>query len=190
MIAQLGSVALLLHIIGVTIVSTGTLGGLLLNEIVWRTLERDSAQGAAIARVGRYFGPMSQAGAVVMLASGLLLLATRNWAYVGQTWLTIKFGIYILLWLNGLLVARPAARQFGRLLPYWLAHQSAPSAPSIGMITALSATGGSGNVTSATASHSKLAAALADVRSRMKLFYISQTLMLLMVLVLAVFKFR
>jgi hypothetical protein len=171
------SFALLLHLVGLTLIAAGTIGGLALHRAIGRSLAGAPAQAAAAARVGRHFPIMTQAGAVVMLLSGLGLLATRQWIYVGQPWLTVKLGLYVLLWLNGLLVARPAAQQFGRALPQWVAIQGAlplSAAPQ-------------GTTTS---SRAEIASALARVRRRLTLFHTSQALGVATILILAVFKFH
>ena len=173
---SLWSLALLLHLGGITLLAAGTIGGLMLHRTIWRDLDDAPAQAAAAVRVGRHFPLMTQAGAVVMLLSGLALLATHQWVYVGQPWLTVKLSLYALLWLNGLFVARPAARQFSRVLPEWLAVHD--------LLRAAVA------VEAAPSSRAEVAAALARVRRRLTIFHANQTLGLALIIILAVFKFH
>ena len=173
---SLWSFALLLHIGGITLLAAGTIGGLMLHRTIWHDLANTPAQAATAMRVGRHFPLMTQTGAVVMLLSGLGLLASRQWIYVGQPWLTAKLSLYVLLWLNGLFVARPTTRQFGRVLPEWLAAQE--------LLPVAVATD------APPSSRAELAAALAQVRRRLTIFHTNQTLGLAIILVLAVFKFH
>jgi hypothetical protein len=173
---SLWSFALLLHLGGITLLAAGTIGGLMLHRAIWRDLASAPAQAAAAVRVGQHFPLMTQSGAVVMLLSGLLLLAARQWVYVGQPWLTVKLSLYALLWLNGLCVARPAARQFGRVLPKWLAVH--------GLLPATVA------ADAAPSGRAEIIAALAQVRRRLTIFHTNQTLGLALIIILAVFKFH
>ena len=173
---SLWSFALLLHLGGVTLLAAGAIGGLMLHRAIWRDMANTPAQAAAAVRIGHHFPILTQTGAVVMLISGVLLLATRHWVYVGQPWLTAKLSLYALLWLNGLFVARPASRQFGRVLPEWLAAHDR-------QLVAVSAD-------AAPSSRAELATARALVRRRLTIFHTNQTLGLAIILVLAVFKFH
>jgi hypothetical protein len=48
-----------------------------------------------------------QAGTLLMLLSGFLMLKALSWAVVGQWWFIVKMILVVALILNGMLVARP-----------------------------------------------------------------------------------
>lgn len=48
-----------------------------------------------------------QAGTLLMLLSGFLMLKALSWAVAGQWWFIIKMAFVVALVLNGMLVARP-----------------------------------------------------------------------------------
>jgi uncharacterized membrane protein len=171
------SFALLFHMIGFSLIAGGMIGGITLHRAIWRNLADAPAQATTAARLGLHFPLMIQAGAMVMLLSGLGLLAARQWVYLGQPWLTVKLSLYVLLWLNGLLVARPASRQFERTMSKWLAAQAMlppPAAPE----------GAAANY------RAEIGAALAQIRRRLTLFHANQALMVAVVVIMAVFKFH
>jgi uncharacterized membrane protein SirB2 len=184
-------IALLLHMLGIIVLSGGAVGGLILDRVVWRNLATAPQQAAAAGRVSRYFPIVAQLGAAVMLLSGVLLLAARNWAFVGQPWLTLKLALFILLLLNGMLVAKPAGQQLGQLMPQWLAQQTSAAPPAAPAGTPLVVgAGGAGALAGVAAASTELSAALARVRRRLTLFHLTQNLMMFTVFALAVFKFN
>jgi hypothetical protein len=62
------------------------------------------------------FGLTAQTGGLLMLITGTWLLATRGWADLRQPWLHIKLTIYVLLFIGGPLIARPAGQRMSAAL--------------------------------------------------------------------------
>jgi hypothetical protein len=169
------NLGLLLHIIGIVTLSSGAVGGVIVNRMLWAAVQRAPEQAKALARVNVNFGWSARIGSGIMLLSGLVLLAASNWVYWGQFWLWIKLGLFVLLLVNGALVAEPAEKKLDSLL-----EQSAATSSPV-------RTGG-GNV--ALAENTGVEAGLAAVRQRLNFFHISENIMFLLVLVLGVFKFN
>lgn len=96
--------------------AAGSLGGVFVHTQLVRALRTEPAHAAGIGQLGTRFGMLAQAGALLLLVSGVLLLGSRGWADVGQPWLSFKLGIFVALLLNGVLVARPTGARLGAVL--------------------------------------------------------------------------
>ncbi len=160
--ASLHIFALFLHIIGITLIAGGFVGSIIAERLLWDYLKHEqSGLAAVIAPLLRRFPPVIQVGTVLMLISGLLLLWSNQWAYWGQLWFTAKLILYVLLILNGALVATPVSEKLIVLLI---------------------------KPESRTEFSLSLRAALPAIRQRMYLFLLTQTAMLLVVYLLSVYK--
>ena len=103
-------ITLAVHVLCFALVATGVIANDVVHVTVRRAVGRGaSADAASIARMMPRFALLSQIGAVLMLLTGIGLLAERHWADWGQGWLTAKLIVFGVLILNGPLVARPAA---------------------------------------------------------------------------------
>lgn len=100
-------IALSLHLLCLVLLASGGVGSLWLHAALKRALPQGPAQAAALGRVSATFGLIASTSALGMLASGLLLMASRGWADWGQPWLMMKLALFTMLFLNGVLVAKP-----------------------------------------------------------------------------------
>ena len=105
--------ALALHLLCLVLLAAGGVGGGFLHLAVARMVRTEPREALAVARIGARFGMLATAAALLMLATGVGLLATRGWADVGQPWLSAKLTIFVALFLNGLLVAKPNGARLG-----------------------------------------------------------------------------
>ena len=104
--------ALALHLLALVLLAAGGVGGLFLHVALRRAMS-NAPKAAAIGQVGAAFGAVATGAALLMLVTGLLLMASRGWQDWGQPWLSAKLAIFTLLFLNGLLVAKPTAPRLG-----------------------------------------------------------------------------
>lgn len=100
--------ALLFHLVALTVLACGGLGGGLLHIRLRNALRTAPAQAGALGPLAMNFGIVAQIGALLMLLSGIALLASRGWADWGQHWLSTKLTIFVIMVANGVLVAKPA----------------------------------------------------------------------------------
>jgi hypothetical protein len=104
---QLFSIGLFIHIIGITCIAGGAVGGLVLENQIWKHVHQSPEKVSVLAPLMSKYPAIIQAGTLLMLLSGFLMLKALSWAVVGQWWFIIKMALVVALVLNGLLVARP-----------------------------------------------------------------------------------
>lgn len=155
---QLFPFGLFIHIIGITCIAGGSIGGLLLEKQIWKHV-KESPENV------RVFGPLMskypviiQAGTLLMLISGLMMLDALGWKTAGQWWFIIKMAFVIALVLNGVLVARPNGARLRSLVPLLIKGEN-------------------------------VQIEINKVRRNLTVFHISELSMLLLVYLLAVFRF-
>ena len=100
-------IGLLFHIIGIFLLAGGSIGNLVVEKLFWHYLNKFSEKSKTLSVLLSRFPKIILTGSMLMLASGLLMLYSVNWAFWGQTWLTIKLCLYAVLLFNGLLIAKP-----------------------------------------------------------------------------------
>ncbi|HET7249099.1 MAG TPA: DUF2269 family protein [Gemmatimonadales bacterium] len=103
--------ALAIHLLCFAVLAGGSLGAKVLHGALRTKIESVPAQAAVLLSAMLRFSIVAQIGAGLMLVSGIGLLATEHWGYWGQGWLYVKLALFVLLVINGPLVARPAAMQ-------------------------------------------------------------------------------
>jgi hypothetical protein len=109
-------VALALHLLCLVLLAAGGIGGGFLHLALARMVRTEPRQALVVARIGARFGMVASTAALLMLATGVGLLATRGWADWGHAWLSVKLSLFAALFLNGLLVARPNGARLGAAL--------------------------------------------------------------------------
>ena len=103
--------ALAIHLLCFAFLSGGAIGAKVLHGAMRARIAGTPAQAAVLLSAMLRFSIVAQIGAGLMLVSGIGLLGTERWAYWGQGWLYVKLALFVLLVINGPLVARPAAMQ-------------------------------------------------------------------------------
>ena len=87
-------------------------GSFLTERLLWHRLSlRATGQALALLPLLRQFLTLSQAGLVLLLLSGSLLLFSTSWAVQEMGWRVGKLILSGLMLLNGLLVAQPTTNQ-------------------------------------------------------------------------------
>lgn len=104
-------IALAIHLLCFAVLAGGALGAKVLHGAMRGQIAGAPAQAAVLLSAMLRFSIVAQVGAGLMLVSGVGLLWVEHWAYWGHGWLYAKLALYVLLVLNGPLVARPTAKQ-------------------------------------------------------------------------------
>jgi hypothetical protein len=165
--ASFYSLGLLLHIVGLFLIAGGSVGSLVVERLLWQHVGQGKiGLASGLLPLLRQLPVVIQIGSFSMPLSGLLMLQQVQWSYWGQLWLTGKLMLYVLLVLNGILVAKPAGERLAQTLsgmtaPLLAGLKDAPAPPD---------------------------AALPAIRQRMLVFTLTQFGMLLLLLVLSTFK--
>ncbi len=108
--------ALLFHLLSFLIIAGGAIGSLTVYFALRRAVQSAPAQVPGLVSMVPRFGIMAQVGVLLMILSGVGLMSSRGWVDWGQTWLTIKLLLVVLLSLNGELVAKRLGKKMGKAL--------------------------------------------------------------------------
>jgi hypothetical protein len=108
--------ALLLHLLSLTIISAGLLGSVTIYLAFRKALTAAPAQLPGLGSIFPRFAIVTQIGLGLMILSGLAVMASKGWSDWGQTWLTVKFVIIIILFLNGNIVGKATGMRMGKAL--------------------------------------------------------------------------
>ncbi len=151
---------IVLHILSLVVLSGGALGSIITDRSFWANLGKNNQHAAAIAKLSGLLAGMAQIGSILSLITGLSLLALSKWVYIGHLWMQIKLALFVLLFLNGFLVAKPIAAKLKELFIRLNKGEVSPSD-----------------------------SAFAAIRSRLSTFHIVQTIGLVILVCLGVLKF-
>lgn len=109
-------IGLLLHIFGIFCIAGGSIGSLVLESRFWKLAYTSPGEAKIFLPVLKTYPMIIQIGSLLMIVSGVLMLQSLNWIFWGQSWFYIKLSLFILLVLNGLLVAKPTAGKIAKEL--------------------------------------------------------------------------
>lgn len=155
---SLFSLGLFVHIIGITCIAGGSVGGLVLENQIWKHVHASPEKVSVLGPLMSKYPIIIQSGTLLMLISGLIMLGATHWVMVDQWWFIIKMILVVALVLNGMLVAKPTAEKLRKLIPQ-IVHGE------------------------------PLQFEVQRLKKRMMIFHISEITMLLIVYLLAVFRF-
>lgn len=155
---HLFSIGLFIHIIGITCISGGSIGGLILESHIWKQVRESPNNVHILGPLMSKYPIIIQAGTLLMFISGLIMLGALGWEVVSQWWFIVKMAIVVALVLNGTLVAKPNSARLRMLVPSLIKGEN-------------------------------VAVQIGKVKRNMTLFHISELTMLLLVYLLAIFRF-
>jgi uncharacterized membrane protein len=109
-------VTLAAHLVSLTVLAGGGVGATVMHTALSAAVRRSAAEASALAGTLLRFAMTAQLGAVLMLLTGVGLLAERQWADWGRPWLMAKLVLFVLLVLAGPIIARPAGASLQKAL--------------------------------------------------------------------------
>jgi len=98
--------ALVVHITGLTIMAGTTLADYVIFKKFWKQFAADKAGAAIIYKAMSGFAMLFGIGFILLLVSGVTMMAITHGAFGEQLWFRIKFGLIIIIILNGILLGR------------------------------------------------------------------------------------
>jgi uncharacterized membrane protein SirB2 len=108
--------ALVIHITGFTMMAGITLADFVTTRQFWKQFATDKPKGIginnAMAKFPKFFG----IGIILLILSGVTMMAITNGAFGEQIWFQIKFGLVILIIVNGLAIGRRQGTKLRKLL--------------------------------------------------------------------------
>lgn len=105
---NIATITLAVHLVSLTILAGGGVGAFVMQTAVNASIRRSASEAAVLANTMLRYAVTAQLGAMLMLLSGLGLMAERHWGDWGHPWLMVKLSIFVILVLTGPLIARPA----------------------------------------------------------------------------------
>src|SRR5687768_13265289 len=100
----ISNIALITHIIGSSVMTGATIQDYSITQQFWKHFATDRSRGLAIrearGRSPQFFG----IGIACLIVSGVTMMFITNGAFGEQVWLRIKFGLVILIIINGIML--------------------------------------------------------------------------------------
>jgi type IV secretory pathway TrbD component len=110
------NIALITHLAGLALMAGATIQDFSITRQFWKHFAIDRSRGLAI-REARERSPLFFGiGAACLIVSGLIMMVLTKGVYGEQLWFRIKFGLVILIIINGILLGRLQAGRLGKLL--------------------------------------------------------------------------
>lgn len=110
--ANLYHTALVVHIIGVTIAAGIALSSYIVTRQFWKQYELDKGKGKIVQETMRGFQLQPRIGLLLLVFSGISMMALTNGVFGEQLWFRIKFGLVLVIIAHGIIMGR---RQVARL---------------------------------------------------------------------------
>ena len=161
-------IALIIHIVGITLMAGTTLVEYLLTKHFWKLYASDRSKAITSNENGFNFHLLVNIGVIMLILSGVTMLVVFQGAFAKQIWFQIKIGLIIIIAINGSVFGRGQDMKLKRLISLEklnFQHRHSPG-------------------------QENREEDLTRVKHRLDLFYISQLSMFLTVFTLSVFKFN
>jgi hypothetical protein len=84
---------------------------------IWKHIGESPEKAHVLGPLMSKYPLIIQAGTLLMLFSGMIMLGALGWTVAGQWWFVIKMVFVVALVLNGVLVARPNGQKLQMLVP-------------------------------------------------------------------------
>lgn len=161
-------IALITHIVGITLMAGTTLVEYLLTKHFWKLYANDRSRAISSNEDGFNFHLLVDIGVIFLILSGVTMLVIFQGVFAKQIWFQIKIGLIVIIAINGSVVGRRQDMKLKRLLSLERLNFHQDGSP------------GQENRNED----------LLKVKNRLDLFYTSQLLMFLTIFTLSVFKFN
>lgn len=110
------SLGLFIHIVGITITSGGSIGGYLLERQIWKHIPESPLKSKSLTCLLSKYSMIIHTGTLLMIISGIMMLAALGWVAVGQQWFVIKMVFVIGLSLSGFFIGGPNSMRLHKLI--------------------------------------------------------------------------
>jgi len=106
--------ALVLHIVGITMMGGATVVDYLGFRKFWASLIPDKTRAITFLEVGKTCQRIMGIGMLLIIISGVTMMAIMHGVWGEQVWFRVKFGLLLLIILNGLGIRRILASRVSR----------------------------------------------------------------------------
>ena len=108
--------SLFLHIVSIFILAGGAIGGIIMELTLWPTALTNVKIAGILGKAYGRFPFFATLGAILLLLSGICLLAASGWAFLSASWLQVKLVLFLFLFLHPIFTVKPAGAKLGALL--------------------------------------------------------------------------
>jgi hypothetical protein len=109
-------IALITHIVGITLMAGTTLVEYLLTKHFWKLYASDRSRAITTNEGGFNFHLIVNIGIILLILSGVTMLVITQGVFAKQIWFQIKIGLIIIIAINGSAVGRREDVKLKRLL--------------------------------------------------------------------------
>lgn len=110
------NLALVMHIVGITLMAGATAVEYITFRQFWKTIPSDKAKGMVIWGTISDYQKMMGIGMLIIIIGGVVMMYYLHEAWGVQLWFRIKFGLVVLVIINGLGIRRILGSRLGKLL--------------------------------------------------------------------------
>jgi len=107
---------LTMHLMGFVMVAGTTVADFIAFRQFWNQYELDVVKGRAVFQAISKFPILFRIGIILIILSGVGMMAITHGVFGEQLWFRIKFALVIMVILNGLITGRRQSRRLGRIL--------------------------------------------------------------------------
>ena len=108
--------ALVIHIMGLATMAGTTLADYIMTKQFWKQFAADKLQAFAINKAMAKLVLLFGIGIILLVLSGISMMWLTNGMWGEQLWFRIKFGLVIVIIINGLAVGRRQGNQLRKLV--------------------------------------------------------------------------
>jgi len=112
------SIALVCHIIGIIMMAGTTLSDYVIFKQFWKLLATDKSKGMAVNQAMSKSALLFGLGFLLILISGIVMMYITHGIFGEQTWFRIKFGLILVIVINGLITGRRQGLKLRKLLAW------------------------------------------------------------------------
>jgi uncharacterized membrane protein len=110
-------IALVTHVIGITIMAGTTFIDFITFKAFWNAFRADKAKSLVLEEYLHKLQKFMGIGMLAILISGILMMVKLHEVWGAQTWFRIKMGVLLLIIINGLGLRRMLGSKLKKLLP-------------------------------------------------------------------------
>ena len=107
---------LTMHLMGFVMVAGTTVADFIAFRQFWNQYELDAVKGRAVFQAISKFPILFRIGIILIILSGVGMMAITHGVFGEQLWFRIKFALVIMVILNGLITGRRQSRRLSRIL--------------------------------------------------------------------------
>ena len=108
--------ALVGHIVGLTLMAGTTMADYIAFKQFWKQMATDRLKGLATREATSKFPMLIGIGILLLIISGITMMAITHGAFGEQIWFRIKFGLVLIIIINGLAVGRRQGVKLNKIL--------------------------------------------------------------------------